>query len=103
MKTPVRTTKDGIFLELHVQPGASRSQWSGILGDAYKLRIAAKPVDGEANKEICRFLADFFQVAKSSVTITKGLTGCHKTVHVAGDANKLLAIAQSQISVDQGT
>ena len=62
------------------------------MGDALKLRIAAKPVDGEANKEICRFLSDYFGVAKSSVTIAQGASGRNKIVVVAGDAQALMAL-----------
>lgn len=93
MKTPVKPTKDGIILALYVQPGASKSAWAGLMGEAIKLRVAARPVEGEANKEVQRFVAGFFDVPKSAVSLTHGLQNRNKTVHVAGDANKLLARA----------
>jgi uncharacterized protein len=52
------------------------------MGEAIKLRVAAKPVEGEANKEVCRFLADWFGVPKSSVSIIQGASSRHKTVHI---------------------
>ncbi len=92
-KTPVKATKDGIVLSLYVQPGASKSAWAGLLGDALKLRISARPIEGEANKEVARFLSDFFRVPKSAVNLTHGLHSRNKTVHIAGDANMLMARA----------
>ena len=98
MKSPVSSAKDGIRISLHVQPGASKSEWAGIVGDALKLRIAARPVEGEANKAVCKFLADFFAVPKSAVSIIHGLSGRNKTVHVSGSAELLLAKLQSLIA-----
>jgi uncharacterized protein YggU (UPF0235/DUF167 family) len=63
------------------------------MGDAYKLRVSARPIEGEANKEVVRFLAAYFDVPKSAVSLTHGLQGRNKTVHVAGDANKLVGRA----------
>lgn len=44
------------FLSLHIQPGARKSEWSGIHGDRIKLRLKAPPVEGKANEELLRFL-----------------------------------------------
>jgi uncharacterized protein (TIGR00251 family) len=93
-KTPVKPTKDGIVISLYVQPGASKTAWAGLMGDALKLRVSARPIEGEANKEVQRFLAESFSVAKSAVTITHGLQNRNKTVHVAGDAMRLLSLAE---------
>ena len=42
--------------------------------------IRALPQHGEANRYLQRFLADIFGVARTHVTITKGLASSHKTV-----------------------
>jgi uncharacterized protein len=102
MKTPVALAKDGINISLYVQPGAAKTGWSGLMGESVKLKVAARPVEGEANKEVCQFIAGFFSVTKSCVSITHGLTGRHKTVHVVGDAATLMAKARPLIEV-QGT
>ena len=57
MSKPVGSAEDGVRLTLHVQPGASRSELAGMHGDALKVRVAAPPVDGAANRELIRFLA----------------------------------------------
>ena len=57
---------------------------SGLHGDAIKLRVAAPPVDGEANLEVRRFLAKELGVSLAAVQLTHGETGRRKTVEVEG-------------------
>lgn len=64
-----------VTLSLYVQPGASKSEWSGLYGEYLKLRIKAPPVDGQANKEVIAFLAQFFKLSKSQVELLKGQSG----------------------------
>jgi uncharacterized protein (TIGR00251 family) len=73
---------DALELVLHVQPGAKRSEIAGIHGDALKLRLAAPPVEGKANAELLRFLADAFGVPLRQVSIRRGETSRHKTVRI---------------------
>jgi uncharacterized protein (TIGR00251 family) len=100
MKTPVKATKEGITVNLYVQPGAAKSGWAGLFDGAIKLRVAARPVEGEANKAVCAFLAKFFDVPKSAIVIVHGDTGRHKTVSIAGDAAALAARAKLLLSED---
>ncbi|MBZ5578337.1 MAG: DUF167 domain-containing protein [Acidobacteriia bacterium] len=67
-----------------VHPRAKRTALTGRLGDAYKLDLAAPPVDGKANEECVRFFAALSGVPRSSVRIVKGLTGRMKVVEVDG-------------------
>ena len=50
--------KTGVRIEVRVQPRARKTELAGKIGDAYKLRLAAPPVDGKANEACIRFLAD---------------------------------------------
>ena len=74
----------GVELALQVQPRASRSEVVGPHGGALKIRLAAPPVDGEANDELVRFLAKTFGVPKSAVEIVSGMAGRKKRVRVRG-------------------
>lgn len=74
----VQWQEDNLLLICHLQPGASRSEWSGRHGDALKIRIKAPPVDGKANIELIRFLAKEFGVSKRSVSIIRGELNRHK-------------------------
>ena len=75
---------DRITLALRVQPRASRDEVSGIHGDRLKVRICAPPVDGAANRHLCRYLADLFGVPAASVRLVRGESGRDKTVEVTG-------------------
>ena len=67
-----------------VHPRAKRSAVTGRFGEAWKLDLAAPPVDGKANEECVRFLAGLAGVARSRVRIVTGATSRMKTVEVEG-------------------
>ena len=67
-------------LELHVQPGASRSEFAGKHGDRIKVRLAAPPQDGKANAALIEFLAQYYGVPRRKVRITSGLKSRQKRV-----------------------
>ena len=71
-------------LIVHVQPRARRSEVAGRHGDAIKVRLAAPPVDGAANDELVRFLAEALGVPRRAVHLTAGLTSRRKTVEIEG-------------------
>jgi uncharacterized protein len=73
-----------IVLTLHVQPGARRTEVAGQYGDALKIRLAAPPVEGRANAELLRFLAEAFGVPLRDVTLVRGATSRRKVVRIAG-------------------
>ncbi|HQR11267.1 MAG TPA: DUF167 family protein [Casimicrobiaceae bacterium] len=75
-----------VVLTLHVQPGARRTEVAGLHGDALKVRLAAPPVDGKANVELLRYLADAFGVPLRNVTLVRGETSRQKIVRVAAPA-----------------
>lgn len=69
-----------MILDLHVQPGASRTEFAGKHGERTKVRIAARAVDGKANQALIEFLADYFGVPRRNVRITSGLKSRQKRV-----------------------
>lgn len=73
-----------MILELHVQPGAKRSEFAGQHGDRTKLRLAAPAVEGKANDALVEFLADYFAVPKRNVRIAAGLKSRQKRVIIEG-------------------
>ncbi len=82
--TPIKVAAGGVRLTIHVQPRASRTEVVGLHGDAIKLRIAAPPVDGAANEEVVRFLAEVFRLPRRQVVLTEGFTGRRKVVDATG-------------------
>jgi hypothetical protein len=70
----------GSELTLHVQPGASRSELAGLHGDALKLRISARAVEGAANAAVIEFLADWLEVPRRDVKLLRGEKSRRKTL-----------------------
>ncbi len=68
---------------VYVQPRASRSEVAGVHGDAVKIRLAAPPVDGAANKELVTFLGKKLGVPKSAIRIVSGERGRRKILEVS--------------------
>jgi uncharacterized protein len=94
------TVKYDLVLSVYVQPRASRNQICGIQGEELKIRLTSPPVDGAANKLCREFVAELFDVAKSSVRIISGETSRHKRLLIAGNhpeqfGKQILAIEEA--------
>jgi uncharacterized protein (TIGR00251 family) len=76
------TTSQGYILRLTVVPGAQRTQVVGLYGDRLKLRLAAPPEKGAANRELIDFLARSLNLPKSSFKLTLGAQSRSKVVAV---------------------
>jgi len=62
-----------VSLRIKAQPAASKNEFCEVYGDeAIKIRIKAPAVEGAANKELVKFLAKTFKVAKSDVVFKTG-------------------------------
>ena len=77
-------TEDGVLIRIHAQPKASRSEVVCPHGDRMKIRIAAPPVDGEANEELVRFLKKMLKISASQLTLVRGQSSKMKDVLCAG-------------------
>lgn len=77
-------TRDGVRIAVRVQPRASRTEIAGPYGEGVKVRLAAPPVEGEANRELVEFLAKALGVPRSSVRIARGERSRSKTVEIEG-------------------
>ncbi len=75
-------------IAVKVHPRARRSALAGRFGEAWKLDLAAPPVDGKANEECIRFLAELAGVPRSRVRIVTGATGRMKLVEIEGLAQE---------------
>lgn len=80
----VQDSKIGAVLKVHVQPNATRTECVGIHGDALKVRVAARPLDGAANDALIRFIAVRCGVPQANVVIQAGAEGRRKRLCVKG-------------------
>lgn len=71
-----------MIVELHVQPGASRTEFAGKHGERLKVRLQARAVDGKANDALIEFLAAHFGVSRRNVRIVSGLKSRQKRVQI---------------------
>jgi uncharacterized protein (TIGR00251 family) len=69
-------------ITVRVQPNAGQNKVVQFEDGVLHLKIAAPPVKGKANEELIKFLSDILGVAKSRLTIEKGLTSRNKIVAV---------------------
>ena len=79
-----RRNGEVITLTLHIQPGAKRTEVSGLHGDALKIRLAAPPIEGRANEALLKFIAESFGVPLRQVELKQGGQSRHKVVAVTG-------------------
>ena len=80
----LKNADGGVILSCHVQPNASRTAVAGMYGTDLKIALKAPPVDGKANRELCRFLADLFGLSSSSAQLVAGQASRKKKVFLRG-------------------
>ena len=82
----IRHTQHGRNLTFNVLvvSRASRSEIVGEHDGALKVRIAAPPVEGAANRELQRLLAKIFKLPQNAVEIIAGSNSKRKVVRLHG-------------------
>jgi uncharacterized protein (TIGR00251 family) len=78
----LRESRDGVFMDIHVQPRAGKNGLAGIHEGLLKVRLTAPPVEGEANRECIKFFSKLLEIPKSDMEIAKGQKSRHKTILV---------------------
>ena len=80
----------GLTFAVRIVPRASRSEIAGEYDGALRIRSAAPPVEGAANRELIRLLARIFKLPQNAVAIVSGAGSKSKVVRIQGaDAAKL--------------
>lgn len=74
----------GVVLVVRAQPGASRGRVVGVHGDALKVQVRARPIEGAANRELVAVLAEALAVRPAAVTVVGGEHGRTKRVRIEG-------------------
>ena len=76
----IREHPNGMVLRVFVQPRASKDRIVGLHADRLKIKVAAPPVDGQANKRCIQFLAKCLSVPSSSLKIISGHNSRNKKI-----------------------
>jgi uncharacterized protein (TIGR00251 family) len=69
-------------LHFHVVPNAKENQVVGEHGNAIKVKLKARPIEGEANAALCKFLAEELGVPERSVILQRGQKSRDKIVRI---------------------
>ena len=73
------------LLRVRVQPRAPRSEIVGWRADGtLSVRVAAPPVEGQANAALAALLAGALDLRPAAVTVERGARGRDKLVRVTG-------------------
>lgn len=78
----IQSRKDGrVGFRVRVRPSAPRSELLGWnTAGELRVRVAAPPVEGAANKKLVAFLAKQLSIAKSDIRIETGESSRVKTI-----------------------
>lgn len=71
-------------ISLRVYPGAAKNEVLGLAEGVLRVKVAAPPVKGKANRELLAFLSRLLGISERDLAITRGQTSRTKTVAVYG-------------------
>jgi uncharacterized protein (TIGR00251 family) len=71
-------------IEIHLQPGAKRSEVVGFKEGVLYAKVTALPQKGQANRALVELMAQTLGIPKSSVDIIRGQSSRSKVIAVQG-------------------
>ena len=79
----IKESKEGVILQIYVQPKAKRTEIDGMdeWRKRLKVKVKAPPVEGKANKEIVKF---FSKLLGAEASLIKGETSREKDLLIRG-------------------
>lgn len=86
-----------MIIRVRVIPNARENDIVGRIGSTVRLKVAAPAIDGAANRELCSFLAEYFEVRPRMVKIVRGEKGREKTVEIEGRTEEELRFVMESI------
>ena len=97
---PWQATGDGLRLAVRLTPNASRDAVEDLTADAQGrvllgVKVAAPPVDGQANRALVKFLAKAAGIRQADVAIVRGEASRVKLLRLDGDPEALAARMQA--------
>jgi uncharacterized protein (TIGR00251 family) len=77
--------KRGAAITVKVSPRAPKTELAGLMDDGtLKIRLAAPPVDGAANRALVDFLSQALDLPRSQIDIIAGETSERKLISLVG-------------------
>lgn len=81
-------SKDKAILGIYLQPGAKKTEVSGVHDNHIKIKVNSPPVDGKANEALILFLSEFLDIPKSKIKIVSGEKSRIKKISIETLINK---------------
>ncbi|MEQ8953735.1 MAG: DUF167 family protein [Gammaproteobacteria bacterium] len=85
---------DSLVIDCMIQPKSTTNSISGVHNNRLKIRIAAPPTDGKANKELVKFLAREFGIIQKSVCIESGFGSRVKRVRITSPSKLIEGVTR---------
>jgi uncharacterized protein (TIGR00251 family) len=94
-QAPFVAEKEGVRLAVRLTPRAGRNRLDGVVAEtdgrmALRVRIAAPPVEGAANKALMEFLCEALDLRKADIRIQSGETARLKILFLSGDSASIM-------------
>jgi uncharacterized protein (TIGR00251 family) len=104
---PLNRARDGLRVVIRLSPRGKADRLLAIAATAkggrmIKAAVTAPPENGRANEALLQLLAQAWHVPRRDLSIVAGAASRNKTVHIAGDAQKLIEKITSQIAALPG-
>lgn len=71
-------------VEVRLRPRGSRDELGGVREGVLQAKVTAAPVEGKANRALCKLIAKRVGVAPSRVSVVRGEKSREKLVRVEG-------------------
>ena len=77
--------KTGAAIVVKVSPRAKKTEIAGVMADGtLRIRVAAPPVEGAANRALIEFLSDTLNISPSQIEIVAGESSERKLISLIG-------------------
>lgn len=85
MNIPYKKTRNGITIEVKVEPRSSQKGIAGVMdNNVLKVRLTSPPVDGAANEQLIEVIAEILKIKRSQVRVIRGQSSKRKVVEISG-------------------
>ncbi len=84
MDIPFKKSRDGILIEVKVEPRSSQKGISGVMENTVKVKLTAPPVGGAANEQLIEVISKATGIKRSNIRILRGASSKRKVVEIKG-------------------
>ena len=77
-------------LHIKVKPNSKKDEVIVESDGSIRVRIKAQPIEGKANKYLIAYMAEYFGLPKSSISLLKGETNQFKTLEIEAEEAEIM-------------